>query len=383
MPLQLNRRRFLGCSAAAGIALVHGQPVDGGVGGGSVRFGLIGLGNRGTTLLRTALESPGVEVVAVADTEPKHVLRAQGIVQKATGKGPDAVEDWSRLLERSDIDAVGVALPCDLHAAAYVDVLKAGKHLYAEKPLAPSIDECDTIIAQAAKAPELVVHVGFQRRSSRRCREAVEVIRQGELGTLLDGRASWVSSNGPVSGHKGWLGQRRRSGDWMVEQACHIWDLFHWVKGASPIRATGYGRRDIFAATHPQRDVTDHYTVTLEWADGFHLAFVHSWVDPADDAFTGCWQRVVGTKGGLDFAAGVATFRERGQARRTLGNSQGPDAATGLPDFFEAVRAGTPTGPPLTLLEARDATRTGLLVRRAVDERRTVELAEIVAGGRV
>ena len=59
-------------------------------------------------------------------------------------------------------------------------------------------------------------------------------------------------------------------------------------------------------------------------------------------------------------------------------------AAETLPaSAFEAVRAGTPTGPPLTLLEARDATRTGLLVRRAVDERRTVELAEIVAGGRV
>jgi predicted dehydrogenase len=381
-PLQLNRRRFLGCSAAAGIVIAQGKAVDGALTGRPVRLGLIGLGNRGTFLLRAALEMPGVEVVALADTEGKHLARAQGIVKKAKGQSPEAVDEWSRLLERTDVEAVAIALPCDLHAAAYSDALRAGKHLYAEKPLAPTLDESDRLIAEAARVPELVFHVGFQRRSSRRCREAVDLIRRGELGTLLDGRASWVSSNGPVSGHDGWLGQRARSGDWMVEQACHVWNLFQWIQGKAPVRAFGQGRRDLFAATQPARDVTDHYTVTLEWADGFHLAFVHSWVDPADDAFTGSWQRVVGTRGGLDLNTGVATFRERGQTRRTLGVGQGPDAATGLPEFVAAVRAGTPITPPLTLIEAREATRIGLLVRRAVDERRVVEMSEIDPGER-
>src|SRR4051812_48303083 len=111
-PLQLNRRRFLGCSAAAGIALAQGKAVEGGIANRPLRLGLIGLGNRGTTLLRTALEFPGVEVVAVADVEPKHRLRAQGIARKAQGQGPDALEEWSRLLERTDVEAVAIALPC-------------------------------------------------------------------------------------------------------------------------------------------------------------------------------------------------------------------------------------------------------------------------------
>ncbi|MFO0958504.1 MAG: Gfo/Idh/MocA family oxidoreductase [Isosphaeraceae bacterium] len=382
-PIQVNRRRFLGCSAAAGIALAQGMPADGGVPPRPVRLGLIGLGNRGTTLLRTALEIPGVEVAAVHDAEPRHANRAQGIAEKARGHRPEACETWTRLLERTDLDAVAIALPCDLHAAAYVAAMRAGKHLYAEKPLAPTVAECDALIDESARAADLIVHVGFQRRSSARYREAVELIGRGELGTLVEGRASWISSNGPVNGHDGWLARRERSGDWMVEQAVHVWDLFHWIRGSSPTRAFGHGRRDLFAAVQPDRDVTDHYSVTLEWADGFHLHFTQSWIDPADDAFTGAWQRVIGTAGGLDLGTGVATFRDRARPRRTLGAGQGPDAPTGLPAFIDAVRRGTAgaTAPPASLIDAREATITGLLVRRAVDERRAVLRDEVLAAG--
>lgn len=381
-PIQVNRRRFLGCSAAAGIALAQGKPADGSTSSRAVRLGLIGLGTRGTTLLRAALDQPGVEVAAVHDVEPRHVNRAQGIAERARGQRPEACSSWSRLLERTDLDAVAIALPCDLHAAAYLAALRSGKHLYAEKPLAPTVEECDALIAESARRPDLVVHVGFQRRSSARYRQAVELIRRGDLGTLIEGRASWISSNGPVNGHDGWLARRDRSGDWMVEQAVHVWDLFHWIQGSSPIRAHGLGRRDLFRDVQPDRDVTDHYAVTLEWADGFHLQFNQSWIDPADDAFTGAWQKVVGTAGGLDLSTGVATFRDRGKSRRTLGLGQGPDAPTGLPSFVEAVRAGgsSSAGPPVTPAEAREATVTGLLVRRAVDERRVVHRDEITTG---
>jgi myo-inositol 2-dehydrogenase / D-chiro-inositol 1-dehydrogenase len=379
-PIRLNRRRFLGCSAAAGWALSQGRVVEAAGDPTPVRLGLIGLGNRGTTLLRTVLELPGAVVVAVGDAEPKHRLRAQGIAEKATGSRPDALDGIDQVLGRPDVDAVLVALPCDLHAAAYRDAIGAGKHLYAEKPLALTLADCDLLIATAATAPELVVHVGFQRRSNPRHREGVELVRRGELGTLIEGRAAWVSSNGPVNGHAGWLARRARSGDWMVEQAVHVWDLFHWIAGGPPSRAVGWGRRDVFALQQPGRDVTDHYSVTLEWPDGFHLSFVHSWVDPADDAFTGISQRIVGTAGGLDFGSGSVTFRDRTRPRLSLHPGNLPETRLALQAFLDAVRSETPTVLPLTLAEARDATLTGLLVRRAVDERRMVTIDEIRAG---
>lgn len=377
-PIRLNRRRFLGCSAAAGWALSQGMPVEGAAPFRTVRVGIIGLGNRGTSLLRTALDLPGVDVVALCDSEAKHVLRGQGIAEKAKKPRPEGFERSNALLERGDLDAVLVALPCDLHAAVYGDVLKADKALYAEKPLALTLPECDMLITEAAKAPELVVHVGFQRRSNPRYREGVELIRRGDLGSLIEGRATWISSNGPVNGHQGWLSQRARSGDWMVEQAVHVWDLFRWVAGSLPVRAYGHGRRDVFTHLQPNRDVTDHYTVMLEWPNGFHASLVHSWVDPADDAFTGVTQRFVGTGGGLDLGTGVATFREKSRSRMTLHPGIVPDTKLALQVFVDAVRAETPVEPPLTLAEARDATLIGLLVRKAIDENRAVMMDEII-----
>ena len=379
-PVRLNRRRFLGCSAAAGLALAQGK-VGEAVEGEPIGLGLIGLGNRGTALLRAALELPGARVVAVADAEEKHRRRAQGIAEKAQGTRPEGFDRAGPLLERTDVEAVLVALPCDLHARVYCEAIRAGKALYAEKPLAPSLAECDRIIAEAARAPRVPVHVGFQRRSNPRYRDGVELIRRGDLGALIEGRAAWISSNGPVGGHDDWLARRERSGDWMVEQAVHVWDLFRWVAGGLPARAYGQGRRDVFADLQPGRDVTDHYTALLSWPDGFQLSFTHSWTDPADDAFTGVSQRVIGSAGGLDFGTGSATFRDRTRARLSLHPGVQADTKASLQAFLDAFRSPEPTPPPVSLAEARDATLIGLLVRKAVDERRVVELGEVLAGG--
>ncbi|MBV8676844.1 MAG: Gfo/Idh/MocA family oxidoreductase [Planctomycetaceae bacterium] len=378
-PIRLNRRRFLGCSAAAGLALSQGRIGEGAVEGRPVRVGVIGLGTRGTSLLRTLLEMPGAQVVSVCDAEAKHRLRGQGIVEKATGGRPEGVERVGQVLDRDDVDAVVVALPCDLHAEVDRDAIRAGKHLYAEKPLAPTLAACDMLIAEADKAPGVVVHVGYQRRSNPRYRDGVALIHRGELGTPIEGTAAWVSSNGPMNGHGDWLARRARSGDWMVEQAVHVWDVFHWIAGGPPARAFGLGRRDLFADQQPGRDVTDHYSAHLEWADGFHVAFLHSWVAPADDRFTGITLQVMGTAGGLDLGSGTVTFRDKSRPRQTLHPGNQADTRLALSAFLDAVRAGQPVPPPLTLAEARDATLTGLLVRKAVDERRVVTMDEIRA----
>ena len=384
MPLsQINRRRFLGASAAAGWAL--SQAVGEGSTPGTppaVRVGVVGLGNRGTTLLRTLLEIEGVQVVALADQESRHRDRAAGIVEKATGNRPDVMERAATLLARTDVDAVAVALPCDLHAGVYRDAIRAGKHLYGEKPLAATLADCDLVIVEAARYPELVVHVGFQRRSNPRHRDAVALAGRNELGPLVSGVAAWNSSNGPMNGHGGWLASRARSGDWMVEQAVHVWDVFGWLKGGEPpVRAIGHGRRDLFAASQPDRDVTDDYAVNLEWADGFRLAFSQTWIAPADDAFTGITQKVVGELGGLDFATGSVTFRDRRQGRVALHPGPQPDTRFALEAFVRACRTPGPDTPPISLAEARLATAVGLLARRAVDERRVVTWDEVASPG--
>ncbi len=379
---QLNRRRFLGCSAAASLAISQGSLAEAGAldpESHPIRLGLIGVGNRGTALLRSVLELPGASVVAVCDHERKHRQRGEGIIEKARGRRVESYDDPREIFERSDVDAVIAALPCDAHARVYTEAIAAGKHLYAEKPLGITLAECDRLIAASAAAPEVAVHVGFQRRSNPRFRQGVELISRGELGPLVEARATWTSSNGPINGHDGWLGSRERSGDWMVEQGVHIWDVFHWLAGDLPVKATGWGRRDLFASTNPQRDVTDHYSVELEWADGFRASFVQSWISPAGESFTGSTLRVLGEQGGLDFGTGSLTFRNRKEPARTIAPGPQPDTRLALLAFLASVRSSSPTSPPLSLADARAATRVGLLVRKAIDERRPVMIDEVEA----
>ena len=379
-PIRLNRRRFLSCSAAASLALSQGNLPDAAAAEAHpVRLGLIGVGNRGTVLLRSVLELGGVEVVAVCDSERKNRQRGEGIVERARGRRPQSHTEPAKLLERADIEAVIVALPCDIHEEVYLAAITSGKHLYAEKPLAITLGGCDRLIAAQASSPNSVVHVGFQRRSNPRFQQAIELIGRGELGPLIESRASWTSSNGPIVGAAGWLSRRERSGDWMVEQGVHIWDVLCWMTGNLPVKASGWGRRDLFASIDPERDVTDHYSVELEWADGFRSSFVQSWIAPAGEGFTGSSLRVLGEQGGFDFTSGAVTFRDRGMPGRTIAPGPQPDTRLALDAFLAAVRSGSPLPPPVSLVDARAATRVGLLVRTAVEERRTVAMNEIPA----
>jgi predicted dehydrogenase len=376
----INRRRFLGCSAAASIAIAQGSLPESSAANVEVepvRLGVVGIGNRGTALLRSVLELPGTDVVAVCDSDRKHRSRGEGIVEKARGRRPDSSDDPRKLFDRKDVDAVIIALPCDAHVSAYSDALAAGKHLYAEKPLGITLDDCDRLIDGATAAPKLAVHVGFQRRSNPRFSHGVELIGRGEIGTLIEVRASWTSSHGPISGHGGWLARRERSGDWMVEQGVHIWDVFHWLAGELPSRASGWGRRDLFASVDPKRDVTDHYSVELEWPDGFRGSFTQSWIAPSGESFTGSTLRVLGERGGFDFTTGNLTFRNRKEPSRTIHPGPQPDTRFALEAFLASVRSSTPLPPPVSLEDARAATQIGLLVRMAVDERRSVSLNEI------
>ena len=165
----------------------------------------------------------------------------------------------------------------------------------------------------------------------------------------------------------------------MVEQAVHVWDVLHWIKGDLPARATGWGRQGLFAAIDPNRDVTDHYSVELEWADGFRASFVQSWISPADEAFTGSTFRVLGEQGGIDFSTGTLTLRDRALPRQTLQPGPQPDSRLALEAFLASVRSENTLPPPISLADARAATRIGLLARKAVYESRVVSIDEILA----
>lgn len=163
----------------------------------------------------------------------------------------------------------------------------------------------------------------------------------------------------------------------MLEQACHSWDVICWATGEMPIAASGAGRQDIFTDVDPGRDVTDFYLATVEYPNGMLLDFEHNWFCPPKDEgrFTGVFERLAGPKGGIDLTDGKIFPREKDGKVVTLPGPSADHTILAFRAFFNSIRTGTPSIS--TVRNGRMATCTGLLVRKAVYEKRRVLMSEI------
>jgi len=349
-----------------------------------LRLALIGTGARMTFgLLPAILATEGVQIAVCVDASPANLNRALERIERATGRRPQGLlgeRDHLAVLRRSDIDAAFSACPCDLHAGIYAEALANGKHMYGEKPAAITIAET-RMLREAWLAAKSILQIGFQRRTSARYIEGVRAIHSGEIGQPLEARTAWNNSGGPP-GMGGWLGSRARSGDWMLEQACHTWDVLAWVAGGPPSRAYGAGRRDVFrhlSPASPARDMTDQYTATLEYPGGLLVSHSHTWSAPTRDngAFGGVYERIAGIRGGIDLSSGRISHADPARPPRLITAVEPDMTAASVRHFFDCIREGH--HPASSLDNGIEATLTGLLVRRAVDERRPVTMEELLA----
>ncbi|MFN8572029.1 MAG: Gfo/Idh/MocA family oxidoreductase [Gemmatimonadaceae bacterium] len=148
-----------------------------------LNFGIIGANGMGWSDARSFLKIPGLNCVAIADVD-KGVLTARTAdVVTLGGKAPQVYDDHRRLLERSDIDAVIVATPDHWHCLAMVDAVTAGKHVYVEKPIAHTIEEC-RVMQAATRGSGRMVQVGQWQRSGLQYEQAIAYVRSGKLGRI-------------------------------------------------------------------------------------------------------------------------------------------------------------------------------------------------------
>ena len=206
----ITRRSFLSSSAAAlaGVATLNAgastlRPMRNGA---SLRIAVAGCGARGMLLLAglRALAADGlaVRVTAVADEDPAQ-RKAAAVLADAASHA-----DWRAVAARSDVDALVVALPDDLHVPAALAALQCGKHVYLETPVAHSRAEAQRL-AQAAQAVGSVVEIGAAECALPAWRVAAELVRDGRIG-----RVHWCHSVAACSvrgGAADWRGQRDRS----------------------------------------------------------------------------------------------------------------------------------------------------------------------------
>lgn len=159
----------------------------------TIRIGLIGSGIIGHYDTTTALKVPGVELVAVADLYQGRLDRAK----EKWGKDLFVTRNYKEILARKDIDAVLVCTSDHWHDHITIDALKAGKHVYCEKPMVHHVEEGLAVVA-AQKASGKVLQVGSQRASSVVFQEARKYYQQGTIGeiTYVEAYTDRNSANG-------------------------------------------------------------------------------------------------------------------------------------------------------------------------------------------
>jgi predicted dehydrogenase len=195
---KLTRRELLrdGASAAV-LSLVPSRPANAKPAGSDakkVRVGMVGVGHRGTALLRTLLSMEGVEVNAIADITPGNLSHAQDLVAEKQGKRPEGYgngpEHFKELVLREDLDAAIAATPPDWHAPVAVATMRAKKYAATEVPAALSLDQCWELVntAEATGMPYMMLENVCNFRDMLM---VLNLVRQDRLGELIHCEAGY------------------------------------------------------------------------------------------------------------------------------------------------------------------------------------------------
>jgi len=266
------RRSGAPAAAALGFMVTPPQAVRGSQAGSALSIGLIGCGNRGLYISGLAAKNEFARITAICDIYEDRL-------EEGSKKYSGAVRYKNHKdLLASDVDAVMIATPAYLHPEHFEAAVAARKHIFMEKPAGVTPAGCRRVIAAAKKAdPARRITVDYQQRYGKDYRRACEVVRSGELGPVKMVRAAWLGSGPAIkTGHpagqeriRNWFFYRELSGDILVEQDCHNIDVVNWFTGAHPVRATGYGSRQI----RKYGDIYDNLAATFQFADGMVFSY--------------------------------------------------------------------------------------------------------------
>jgi predicted dehydrogenase len=329
--LGVSRREFLKGSAAVSAAAALAGLAPGGVfaaGSDRIRVGLVGCGGRGNGALGNCLEAAKivghpVQVWAVGDLfEDRASTTFNGLKARAQ-KEPETFaitqervftgfDNYQKVLA-SGVDLVLLATPPGFRAVQFPAVIKAGKHVFMEKPVC--VDPwgyhqvCQA--ADEAKEKKLTVVAGTQRRHETARRENLKRIHDGAIGDLVAGQCYWLG--GPVTHNRpraegqsdiewqirNWYAWCWTCGDHIVEQHVHNIDMICWAFAAHPKSAKAVGGRQ---ARPEPGNIYDHFAVEFEFPSGARVA---SYCSHFRGASGRVGENVVGTKGSSALAGGI------------------------------------------------------------------------------
>lgn len=290
-----SRREFLKTSSAAATMTAlagAGSLQSFAQEGGSLRVGLIGCGGRGTGAASQALSADkNVKLVAMGDAfrdrleGSLNTLRNHKVGEKVEVTEENqfvGLDAYKEVIKR--VDVVLLATPPHFRPIHLKAVVEAGKHVFAEKPVAVDATGVRAVLdtCEEARRKKIAILSGLCLRFAPGYREMVKRIHAGEIGEVRAMQANdfrgpiWVKPRQPGQTEmeyqlRNWYYFTWLSGDFNVEQHVHMLDLCAWVMGDNyPISAIGTGGRQV--RTGPEYgNIYDHHAVIYEYAKGVKL----------------------------------------------------------------------------------------------------------------
>lgn len=227
-----------------------------------LRIGFLGIGAMGISHVRqfhTKLAARS-EATAICGRNETNLRRALEVAPNAR-----VFSDEHELIH-SDLDAVCISTPNFNHVPLALETLKAGKHLFLEKPCGITRAEC-RLLEKAAAKTDRVVMIGHELRYSPFFQKVKALVDAGDIGRP---RMVWTREfRGPFQPKsQNWIQDQRRSGGMLVDKNCHQFDLMNWWAGARPVRVAAFGASAVMHVVEPEHQVNDHATVSFEYDNG-------------------------------------------------------------------------------------------------------------------
>ncbi len=323
-------------------------------------IGLIGCGGMGRSLGRQLIHVEGARLVGMADPSAESREKAQSELNAP------AYGDAEELLAQPGIDAVLVASPPYLHREHAELVIGHGKHLFLEKPMAPSTSECNAIIAAAEQA-KIQLMIGQVLRYYPTWSHVLELVKAGEVGAPTAVTITRVSP-GWAGWPQPWRNRLDQCGGLLMEVNAHEIDFMCQI-GGDVTRV--YAEADHIGTEDPS-DYPNLCFISLRFANGA-VGLLHTSTVSALQDISG---KVQGTEGTIFYTDG---FGPNGQIRWARRDAEAKSIRVGelqttheqpvrkeLRLFVEAVRGGTPV--PVT---AREGRRNVRIAEAAYESART------------
>jgi predicted dehydrogenase len=390
-----TRRDFLKHSAgaaatAAFAASVLRAPAAYAKADDTLKIALIGCGGRGSGATVQALSTAGpTKLIAVADAFEDNARNALENFRKhdAVGSKVDVSEDhifhgfdaYQKLLA-TDADVVLIATPPGFRPIHFEAAVKAGKQIFAEKPVAVDAPGIHRFLAAAkeAKAKNLKVGIGLQRHHQIMYQEGVKRIQDGALGKLSllrvywNGTTPWVRARKPGQTEmeyqmRNWYYFNWLCGDHIVEQHIHNLDVANWIMNGPPAIAQGQGGRQVRTGID-NGEIYDHHMVEFTYPDGTKML---SQCRHQENTWHSVSEHAHGTKGYADLSAGRIEMADGSEGwHHGKRKKQDPDPyQVEHDDFFDAIRNNKPYNEAeygahstMTAIMGRMATYSGQMV---------------------